>query len=139
MKRKLFITLTALMWSALPLDALAYRQVWNRLPARLATHFAASGQPKGWMPRELSLCFALGLTAFTLIVFTGIAFLLLQHKAVPDPPSFALLGSFYLIQVRGFAGRETPAPVSGATRLSTSPRRKAKSFLDTTIRRASWT
>jgi hypothetical protein len=99
MNRKLFSTLTALMWSALPLNALPYRQVWNRLPARMATHLAAHGQPNGWMPREVSLCCALGLTAFTLMVFTGIASVRLRHKAAPDPPSLAWLGFFYLIQV----------------------------------------
>jgi len=99
MNRKLFITLTALMWVALPLNALRYAQVWNQLPAGMAAHFAANGQPNGWMPREVWLSFALGLTAFTLIVLTGIASVVLHEKAAPDPPSFALFGFFYLIQV----------------------------------------
>jgi hypothetical protein len=98
MNRKLFTILTALMWLALPLTALRYGQVWDQLPLRMATHFAANGQPNGWMPREVSLYFALGLTAFTLVIFTAIAFVLLKQKAQPDPSSFALLGFFYLIQ-----------------------------------------
>lgn len=98
MNRRLFTILTALMWLALPLTALRYGQVWDQLPLRMATHFVANGQPNGWMPREVSLYFALGLTAFTLVIFTAIAFVLLKQKAQPDASSFALLGFFYLIQ-----------------------------------------
>ena len=97
MNRKLFTILTVLMWLALPLTALRYWQVWDQLPARMATHFGANGQPNGWMPREVSLYFALGLTAFMLIIFTGIAYVVLKQKAAPDTSSFALLGFFYVI------------------------------------------
>ena len=56
-----------------PLTALRYWQVWDELPARMATHFDANGQPNGWMSREAALYFALGLTAFMLVIFTAIA------------------------------------------------------------------
>jgi hypothetical protein len=98
MNRRRFTILTALMWLALPLTALRYWQVWDQLPLRMATHFGANGQPNGWMPREVSLYFALGIAAFTLIILTGIAFVILKQKAAPDSSSFALLGFFYLIQ-----------------------------------------
>jgi hypothetical protein len=97
MNRKLFAILTALMWLALPLTALRYAQVWDRLPERMATHFGANGQPNGWMPRETSLYFGLGLTAFVLIIFTGIAIAILKQKATPEASSFALLGFFYFM------------------------------------------
>jgi hypothetical protein len=97
MNRKLFTILTALMWVMLPLTALCYWQVWDQLPARMATHFGANGQPNDWMPREVSRYFALGLTAFMLIIFTGIALLVLKQKATPDRSSSALLGFFYVI------------------------------------------
>jgi hypothetical protein len=97
MNRRLFTILTVLMWLALPLTALRYWQVWDQLPARMATHFGANGQPNGWMPREISLYFALGLSAFVLIIFTGIAYVVLKQKAAPDTSSFALLGFFYVI------------------------------------------
>lgn len=97
MNRRLFTILTALMWAALPLTALRYAQAWDQLPARMATHFAANGEANGWMPRMTSLYFALGLTVFMLILFTGIALVILRQKATPDTPSFALLGFFYLI------------------------------------------
>jgi hypothetical protein len=85
------------MWIALPITALLYAQVWDRLPVRMATHFNAAGQPNGWMSRETSLYFGLGLTAFVLIIFTAIALLIRWQKTMPDTPAFALLGFFYLI------------------------------------------
>jgi hypothetical protein len=94
MNRKFFTILTALMWVALPVTALRYGQVWSQLPARMATHFGANGQANGWMPREISLYFALGLTAFMLIIFTGIACVVRKQRATPDASSFALLGFF---------------------------------------------
>jgi hypothetical protein len=97
MNRKSFAILTALMWIALPLTALRYAQVWNQLPARMATHFNALGEPNGWMPRLTSLCFALGLTAFMLATFTVMAIIILKQKSPPDAPTFALLAFFYLI------------------------------------------
>ncbi len=97
MKRKLFAILTALMWLVLPLIALRYAQVWDQLPARMATHFNASGQANGWMPRDIALYFGLGFTAFVLLIFTIIAVVLLKQKADPDTSWFALLGFFYFM------------------------------------------
>lgn len=97
MKRKLFAILTALLWLAVPLVALRYAQVWDQLPARMATHFNASGQANGWMLRESSLYFGLGFTAFVLLIFTIIAAILLKQKADPDTSWFALLAFFYFM------------------------------------------
>ena len=97
MNRRPFAILTALMWIALPLTALRYAQVWNELPTRMATHFNAAGQPNGWMPRDSSLHFGLGLVAFVLVVFTVIALVIRSQQTMPDAASYALLGFFYLI------------------------------------------
>jgi hypothetical protein len=97
MNRKSFAALTALMWIALPFTILRYARVWNQLPVNMATHFNAAGEPNGWMPRLTSLYFALGLTAFMLVIFTAMAVLVLKQKSPPDAPTFALLGFFYLI------------------------------------------
>ena len=97
MDRKSFAILTALMWIALPLTALRYAQVWNQLPARMATHFNALGEPNGWMPRAISLYYALGLTAFMLLIFTVMAIVILKQKSPPDGPTFGLLAFFYLM------------------------------------------
>jgi len=96
MNRKLYLTLTAAMWLALPLTALRYWQVWHRLPIRMATHFDAYGRPNGWMSREVSLYFALGITAFLSVIFTVIACVAQKRKG-PDVPASALLGFFYLM------------------------------------------
>jgi len=97
MNRKLYTILTACMWLALPVTALRYWQVWGQLPARMATHFAADGHPNGWMSREVALYYALGVTAFLLIIFSGIVFAVLKQKSATDTSSFALLGLFYAI------------------------------------------
>lgn len=97
MNRKLFTILTALMWIAIPLTALRYWQVWDALPARMATHFAADGHPNGWMLRETALYYALGVTAFMLLIFTVIAIVVLRQKAKLDTASFVLLGLFYVV------------------------------------------
>jgi Domain of unknown function (DUF1648) len=97
MNRRLFTILTALMWLALPLTALRYAQSWNALPAAVATHFAANGQPNGWMSRTTALYYALGVTAFVLIIFTAIALVILRQKRALDNSSIAVLGFFYVI------------------------------------------
>jgi len=97
MKRKLFAILTALMWLVLPFIGLRYAQVWDQLPARMATHFNASGQANGWMPRATALYFGLGFAIFMLLIFTVIALVLRKQKADPDASWFALLGFFYFM------------------------------------------
>jgi hypothetical protein len=97
MNRKSFAILTALMWIALPLTALRYMRAWNQLPALMATHFNALGEPNGWMARATSLEYALGLTLFMLAIFTVMAIVILKQKSPPDGPTFALLAFFYLI------------------------------------------
>src|SRR5579871_2069966 len=97
MNRKLFTILTALMWIAIPLTALRFWQVWDLLPASMATHFAADGHPNGWMSRETALYYALGVTAFMLVIFTGIAIVVLRQKAVVDKATLVLLALFYVV------------------------------------------
>ncbi len=97
MNRRLFTILTALMWLALPLTALRYAQSWTALPVAVATHFAANGQPNGWMSRPTALYFALGITAFVLLIFTTIAVVIRREKKDIDNASIAILGFFYVI------------------------------------------
>src|SRR5436305_5666107 len=70
MNRRTFQFAISLLWLALPVVGLQYWRVWDELPARMATHFNATGQPNGWMSRAGSLEFGLGITAFLLVVFT---------------------------------------------------------------------
>ncbi len=96
MNRTLFRTLTWLLWLALPLTAMRFWIVWDRLPLRRATHFNASWQPNGWMSREAALDFALGSTLFLLVVFT-VTLLIAQKQKAADAASWALLAFSYVV------------------------------------------
>jgi hypothetical protein len=96
MNRKVFQTFTWLMWLALPITAMRYWQVWDRLPLRMATHFDINGRPNGWMPRQTAFWFALGMVAFMLLIFTIVSYVA-HKKHVPDTFSWVLLGFFYLM------------------------------------------
>jgi hypothetical protein len=97
MNRKAFQIATWLLWLALPLTALRYWMLWDQLPSKVATHFNAAGHPNGWMTRETSLAFVLGLTTLLLLVFTVIL-LILQKKGLTEAiVSWALLGFSYFI------------------------------------------
>jgi hypothetical protein len=90
MTRRLWNPLIAVMWLALPAMALRYWQVWDRLPARMATHFDAAGRANGWMSRETSLAFTLGFMAFMLAVFSVVLYFV-RRKYPPSAMSWALL------------------------------------------------
>jgi Protein of unknown function (DUF1648) len=87
--RRTFQFATVLLWLALPLVALQYRQVWDQLPVRMATHFNGAGQANGWMPRTEALNFGVGFTVFLLVIFT--ALLLYMGRSRVDAFSWAML------------------------------------------------
>jgi hypothetical protein len=60
--------LLLLPWLSLPLVASAYLLLWDRIPARLVTHFDPAGRPNGSMTRGQSLVFEL---AVLLIILVG--------------------------------------------------------------------
>jgi len=93
MNRKWWHLGIGLLWLSLPLTAMRYWLVWDRLPVRLATHFNAYNQPNGWMSREASLIFTLVLLLFVLTTFTVI----LLRIRKPDTIAWAVLGMFYVI------------------------------------------
>lgn len=80
MNRTFYKPAVWLMWLALPLTALNYWRVWDRLPARVAVHFDANWQPNGWTSREGALMLALGIMAFLVVVFTVAAYSVLAYK-----------------------------------------------------------
>src|SRR5882724_10195607 len=92
-RTRLYRTMTALLWLALPLTGFQYWMVWNRLPASLASHFGAAGQPNGWMSRETSVIFSLVLLAFLLTTFTWA----LTRVRQPDVLAWSLLAMFYVV------------------------------------------
>jgi hypothetical protein len=95
MNRKTFQLGVWLMWLALPILALRNWQVWNRLPARMATHFDLAGQANGWMSREMSLGFDWGFMALMLAIFSVVLWAS-QGKGSVGTFSWALLAFFYL-------------------------------------------
>ncbi len=93
MDSRAYRTMTALLWLALPLTAFQYWSVWNQLPARMATHFGAAGQPNGWMSREVSITLAMVVLAFLLATFTWAV----PRIRKPDPLAWSLLAMFYVV------------------------------------------
>ncbi len=87
-----FRLLAAMPWLALPFVGLRYWQVWDRLPARMATHFDALGRPNGWMNREVALIFVLGIVVFVAISFS----LILARVRRTEAGSWAFLALFGL-------------------------------------------
>lgn len=92
-----FVGLAAAMWLALPFTAYRYWSVWDRLPARIATHFGADGRPNGWMTLQQSLTFSLMTLGFLLIVFTVVLLYASRRAHSLDAISWALLGLFYVV------------------------------------------
>ncbi len=90
MTRRLWNPVMVAMWLALPAMAWRYWQVWDRLPARMATHFDAAGRANGWMSREASLMFTLGFLAFMLAAFSVVLYFV-RRKYPPSAMSWALL------------------------------------------------
>ncbi len=88
-----FRALAALLWLALPANALLCTLVWGHLPSRVATHFGFNGQPNGWTTREGLVVFSLVIAIITL---TAATFVLLRVRK-PDPTAWSLLFLFYVV------------------------------------------
>jgi Domain of unknown function (DUF1648) len=67
---RVYTLATCVMWLALPITALGYWRVWDRLPMRMAVHFDANWQPNGYTSREGALYLGLGIMASMLVLFT---------------------------------------------------------------------
>ena len=102
MNRRLHQSLSWLLWLALPLTALRFWMIWDRLPLRMATHFNANWQPNGWMSREVAFEFALGITAVLLGVFTIVLLIAQRQKA--DVAAWTLLAFSYVVVGFVFVG-----------------------------------
>lgn len=95
MNRKFFHLATVLLWLALPIVAMQYRQAWDSLPVRMATHFNATNRADGWMTRGQSLDFNLWMVGIALAVST----IVLVAASWRSVASFAwvLLGFFWVM------------------------------------------
>ncbi len=106
MNRSLFRALTWILWLAVPAIALRFWGAWDQLPARMATHFNAAGHPNGWMSREAAFLFAVGITAFVLVVFTAILWLM-QKQEKAQTVSWAMLVFSYFVVGFVYYGNES--------------------------------
>ena len=91
--RRVLRVFTGLVWVAVPVMAGMYAMSWQKLPARLATHFDFANHPNGWMSREASLIFSLVMG----MLIASLATLILSRVKRPDPAAWALLVLFYVI------------------------------------------
>jgi hypothetical protein len=94
MNRDWYKPLVALMWLALPINALNYWRAWDQLPARMAVHFDANWQPNGYTSREGSLMLGLGIMAVMLVLFTIAA---LSARSLKPSASWPVLLVSYLV------------------------------------------
>lgn len=125
MKRNLWLGVVVL-WLAAPFAALRYWQVWNRLPAEVATHFTGSGQPNGWMTPQGSLTFIV----VALAIIATVATLIVAFLRKAGGAAWAALGFLYMLagifiwaneQILSYNLYGQPvhvAPVIGATLLA---------------------
>jgi hypothetical protein len=58
------------MWLTFPAGAWTYCSAWGQLPARMAVHFGAKGEPNGYTSREGAVCLGLGILLVMLVLFT---------------------------------------------------------------------
>lgn len=101
------IWLVLVMWLALPVSWLEYRQSWSQLPARMAVHFDANWNPNGFTSREGALQLGLGIMVVMLVVFTVAVVAILALKPQAAWPAlliayvvlgFCLYGNHSIIQ-----------------------------------------
>jgi len=93
MNRRFWHLGIAFLWIAIPAIYYQYQNVWDRLPARMATHFDVNNHPNGWSPKQSSMWFILGVTAFIVLLAT----VLLARIRKPDTSSWAILAMFFLV------------------------------------------
>jgi hypothetical protein len=84
------------MWLVLPLTALQFRQNWERLPLRMATHFNAANQPNGWMRRDQALWSSFEILSVVLTVFTLIL-IFSNRKQEITGFAWVVLSFFYIV------------------------------------------
>ena len=83
MERKLWCALLALPWLAALALALWLSSIWDRLPARMAVHFNASGVANGWDSPEHMLSILALAVLLALAVFGGLGMVQFLRGAPP--------------------------------------------------------
>jgi hypothetical protein len=91
--RRNFQIAIGLLWLAPVVMFLQYRLVWDRLPQSVATHFAANGQPNGWMSRATAVAFPL-IPVLIVLLVASIGWARIRE---PHAGSWAILGLFSVL------------------------------------------
>jgi len=91
--RRNFQIAIGLLWLAPVVMFLQYRLVWDRLPQSIATHFAANGQPNGWMSRAAAMAFPL----IPVLIVLLVAAICWARIREPHAGSWAILGLFSVL------------------------------------------
>jgi hypothetical protein len=94
MNRGLYKMLSALLWLGPAAIYIRYRQLWDQLPPRMASHFNATGQANGWMTREMSLNYSVGFVALMAAIFSVVVFVVLRKYELTKL-SWTLLAFFH--------------------------------------------
>jgi hypothetical protein len=92
-QRKFWHVAIAALWASLPAIYFQYADAWGRLPVRMSTHFDINGHPNGWAPRETSMWFIMGVTAFVVVLGT----ILLARIRKPEAAAWGVLAMFYVV------------------------------------------
>jgi hypothetical protein len=94
MKRGGYALAIWLMWLGLPLTALRYLGMWDRLPIRMAVHFDVNWQPNGWASRQGALLLGLGIMGLMVVVFTVASYAV---RANQPKAAWPVMVVFYLM------------------------------------------
>jgi uncharacterized SAM-binding protein YcdF (DUF218 family) len=95
MSRNWYKTMTALLWLAPVVIGFRYWQDWDQPPRRMASHFDAAGRANGWMPRDVSLYFTLGVLIFVLTIFSFVLIMVVSKYSL-GKMAWALLAFFHV-------------------------------------------
>jgi uncharacterized membrane protein len=79
------------LWLALPTTALNYWLAWNRLPARIAVHYDASGRANSWASPGEVRTLSLWVLVFVLAVVTGTGYLVAYLRSDRAKPALILI------------------------------------------------
>ena len=79
------------LWLALPATVLDYQIVGSRLPARIAMHYDAGGNPTAWATPQEARAFALKVLVFVLLVVTGAGYLVVHSRPDRARPALVVL------------------------------------------------
>jgi uncharacterized membrane protein len=85
------------LWLAVPATVLNYWVVGSHLPARIAVHYDAGGQPTHWASPHQVRTFALEVLVFVLVVVTAGGYLVAGTK--PDRAGSSLVALYFVVGV----------------------------------------